>query len=366
MQQQTKMSLAGRALASGLAMTFLIGSVPVVAQTGGKITLEAGTVIPVTFDSQLTSNKSQKGDRFTAKVKMDGKSYIGLPQGTVVEGVVTEAKAKKDKEPGVLDLDFKKIRLPDGRAYNITSGMINLDNKSVETDENGRIIAKEGHKRDDTKYIGYGAAAGALFSLLGNKGRISIENLILGSAAGYAAGALIKGPKEARDVVLKPGTEVGVRLDKSVRVDRVNYNDIPDDDRAPLTPDPDSNARSSDDFAVLVGDNDVAFNPKAKPFQSGSTWMLPVKAVLDAASVRFRYTGSSRKLEVTEGDAPFRVTVGSQIAVMSNGARRRMGATVREVNGTLFAPVKFFELATGMRANYDQSSNTLSFERSNN
>lgn len=365
MQQQTKRSLVGRTLMSGMALAFLAGGVPALAQSGERITLEEGTVIPVTFESQLTSNKSKKGDRFTAKLKLDGKSYLGLPAGTRVEGVVKEAKAKKDKEPGILDLDFHRLRLPDGRSYAITTGLINLDNKSVDTEEDGRIVAKDQHKRDDMKYVGYGAAAGALFSLLGNRGRISIENLVLGSAAGYLAGALTKGPKEARDVVLKPGTEVGVRLDKPLRFDRPDtYEDIPDNDRAPLTPD--NEEKISEDFAVLVGDNNIVFNPKAKPFQSGNTWMLPVRSILDAAYVRFRYNASARNVEILDSDNSFKVNLGSQIAVMSNGARRRLDKPVREVNGTLFASVKFFEMATGMQANYDQGSNTLVFSEKSN
>jgi len=360
MLQQTTIFRVGRTLTSGLALALLVGSVPAGAQSGGqRVTLETGTVIPVVLDNQLTSNNSRKGDHFTAQVKIDDKSYLGLPQGTRVEGVVTEAKAKRDKDPGVLDLDFRTLRLPDGKTYPITSGLIGLDNKSVETREDGRIVAKEGHKRDDLKYVGYGAAAGALFSLLGNRGRISIENLILGSAAGYAAGALIKGPKEARDVVLKPGTEVGVRLDKPVRFARPATNEIPDDDRAPLTPD--DTARTTDGFAVLMGDRTVVFPQKAQPFQLGDTWMLPVKTMLDTVNIRYKYNNSTRTLEVMDSNNSLKVGVGSQIAVMGDGARRRLDKPVREVNGTLFASVKFFELATQMRAHYDQSSNTLIF-----
>jgi hypothetical protein len=360
MKQRTTTSQVGRVLASGMALALLVGSVPTSAQNNGqRVTLETGTVIPVVLEDQLTSNKSRKGDRFSAKVKVDDKSYLGLPQGTRLEGIVTEAKAKRDKDPGVLDVEFRTLRLPNGRTYELTSELIGLDNKSVETREDGRIVAKEGHKRDDTKYIGYGAAAGALFSLLGNRGRISIENLILGSAAGYAAGALTKGPKEARDVNLKAGTEIGVRLDKPLRFDRPREDAIPDDDRAPLTPDREDQSQYG--FAVMVADQNVVFGQNAKPFQAGNTWMLPVKPMLEAANIRYRYNSSAKTLEVTDSDNPMKVGLGSQIVVLGDGSRKRLDKTVRQVNGTLFAPVRFFELATRLKAGFDNGSNTLVF-----
>jgi hypothetical protein len=362
MQQQIRTVPTGRILASGMALALLLGGVPVGAQSGGqKVTLETGTVIPVILENQLTSNKSRKGDRFTAKLKLTDKSYLGLPAGTRLEGVITEAKAKRDKDPGVLDMEFRTLRMPNGKTYPITSELIGLDNKSVETQDDGRIIAKEGRKRDDTKYIGYGAAAGALFSILGNRGRLSLENLILGSAAGYAAGALTPGKKEPRDVTLKEGTEIGVRLDKPVRFTPTDAETIPDEDRAPLTPGKEN--QSEYGFAVLIGDNNVVFSSTAKPFQAGTTWMLPVKAVLDAAYIRYKYNQSARSLEIMDGDNSSRVGVGSQVVVMNDGSRKRLDKAVRQVNGSLFAPVRYFELTTGMKANYDESSNTLVFEK---
>ena len=179
------------------------------------IRLDAGTVIPVTLDRQLTSNGNQKGDHFTASVKADN-GYLGLPQGSVVEGVIMEAKPKQGNDPGVLDLAFRRIRLPNGRAYAITGSTIGLDNKSVTHNANGKIVAKSSSKNNRLTYVGYGAGAGLLASVLSG-GKLHLENIGIGAGLGYLIGSLEKNRKHPNDVNLKAGTQVGVRLDKSLR-----------------------------------------------------------------------------------------------------------------------------------------------------
>jgi hypothetical protein len=355
---------AGRILAAGLSLALLsAGGLSADAQQSRqrRATLEEGTVLPVVLDNQLSSNKSRKGDRFTAKIKTtESSDYLGLPEGTRVEGVVVEALPKKDsKTPGILDLDFRRVRLPDGNSYAINSELIPLDEKSVETKEDGRIVAKPGQKREDLKYVGYGAAAGALISLLGNRGRITIENILLGGLAGFGVGQLIKGPKEARDVVLKPGTEIGLRLVKPLRFTPIDRDDIPEEDRASFVPLDDR--ASPYDFGVLVNDRNVVFGSKTKPFQSGNTYMLPVRPMLEATNSDFRYNSSNRSVQITDNGQRVRGTVGSRIVILGDGSRRRLSKPLQLVNGELVAPADFFEIATRTKTRYDDSSNTLVF-----
>ena len=125
-----------------------------------------------------------------------------------------EAHAKKDNDPGVLDLAFRTLRLPDGHSYPIEGSLIGLDNKSVEKRDDGRLVAKPGHTTDRLTYVGYGAGAGLIVGLLTKHG---LEDTAIGGGLGYLFGALQKGgSKQARDVDLKVGSELGVRLDRSV------------------------------------------------------------------------------------------------------------------------------------------------------
>lgn len=326
-----------------------------------QVVLEEGTVLPVLLETPLSSNKSRKGDRFTAVIRTSERTtYLGLPQGTRLEGVVVEATPRRDsKTPGILDIEFQRLRMPNGDSYEITTSLIPLDEKSVETQEDGRIVARPGRKREQWKYVGYGAAAGALFSILGNRGRITIENLLLGGLAGLGAGQILRGPQEARDVQLKPGTEIGLRLEKPLRFRPLNEDEIPDEDRAPLAP---GKEGSDVDFGVMVRERNVVFGTRNRPFRAGDTWMLPVRPMLDAMSYQSRYAESTRTLQVTDGNYRVRATVGSRIVVLGDGSRRQMSRPLQLINGELVAPAQFFEIVSRMKARYDEASNTLVFD----
>lgn len=199
-----------------------------------NLALEAGSVIPVKLDNELSSNNTRKGDTFTVTLRNDADAeYYRLPTGTHIEGVVRDVRAKKDKAPGVIDLDFRRLRLPDGHSYAIQGSLIGLDNKSVEKRSDGRLIAKPGHSNDRLTYVGYGAGAGLIVGLLTKS---TLQDTLLGGGLGYLFGSLQKGQTQTRDVDLKPGSELGVRLDQNVtltnyggRDDTSNYHARNDD-----------------------------------------------------------------------------------------------------------------------------------------
>lgn len=172
--------------------------------------LNAGTVIPFSTLQKLTSNESRAGDTFKASLETNGdRDYQGIPNGSILEGHVEVARAKIGDEPGVLGLAFDRIRMPNGTSTPIEGALIGLDSKSVST-ENGRITAKAAGKKDSLKYVGYGAGAGVLVSLL-TKSNLLTSTLI-GSALGLLFGEIQKDPSKSRDVTLDTGSKFGVRL----------------------------------------------------------------------------------------------------------------------------------------------------------
>lgn len=193
-----------------------IGLLTNAQECGRSIKLNSGTVIPVKLDSELSSAQSYKGDTFTATVQDSSKSnYYGLPSGTQVEGVVRSVKPKDGKHPGMLDLSFTRLVLPDGHSYHLNGSLISLDGKHVTKDKNGRITAVKGHRTDRLTYVGYGAGAGLLVSLLTDKKNV-LRDTGIGAGLGYLFGALEKDRSKVNDVTLKEGTSLGVRLDSSL------------------------------------------------------------------------------------------------------------------------------------------------------
>jgi hypothetical protein len=186
---------------------------------GGAVmlTMAENTVIPVRLDKALSSNNSEEGDTFTATVNTRGEAdYLGLPVGTKISGVVTKATPKAGKDPGVLGLDFQRLTMPDGRSFAIEAGLVGLDNKYV-TNEDGRLVAKNDHRNDTLTYVGLGAGAGVLLSVL-TDGDDWLRNGLIGAGLGWLFSEIQNNNTTPRDVSLPKDTEVGVRLDERLIV----------------------------------------------------------------------------------------------------------------------------------------------------
>lgn len=180
--------------------------------TRREIAIQDGTVIPVTLDEEISSNTARQGDRFTTTVRSND-DYMGLPIGTKIEGRVVAAKAKEGRNPGMLELDFRRVMLPDGRVVAMDGSLIGLDDKSVNRDSNGVYTARSDKKDERIVYAGYGAGAGLLVGLLTKK---PLEGALLGGVLGYLFGEVQRNQERAADVRLRRGTEFGVRLDQDL------------------------------------------------------------------------------------------------------------------------------------------------------
>jgi len=175
--------------------------------------LDSGTVIPVVLSTNLSSNNSKEGDKFSAMVDTKGEAnYAGIPKGSSILGHVSLARPKTSKDPGVLGLDYDALLLPDGSRVSVQGSQIGLDDKSVEM-KDGKFVAK-GVKSNDHKSVWIGAGAGAVLALI-TKGNI-LTDTVVGAALGYLYDTLHLGGSTNKDVMLKAGTEVGVRLDQDL------------------------------------------------------------------------------------------------------------------------------------------------------
>lgn len=187
-----------------------------VAANRTRVTMfERGMVIPVRLNSTLSSNGSRRGDRFSTTVRTSGNDseYHGLPNGTRLEGRVVTARARRGDEPGVLELEFDRIRLPDGTTHTIDGALVSLDSKYVAENDNGVLVAR--NREDRMVYTGVGAGAGLIVGILTKK---PLEGALLGGLLGYLYGENKSRNASPSDVSLKPGTEFGVRMERDVEV----------------------------------------------------------------------------------------------------------------------------------------------------
>jgi len=184
--------------------------------TTDRVVLDPGTVIPVILENELTSNSSISGDTFTATVDTSREAYNNILQGATVGGFIRSATPRDGNDPGTLDLAFTSLRLANGESYTISGALTSLDAKNLEMTDGGMLRAKNTRSDQRLKYAGIGAGAGALIRILGGD-KLRIEDVLIGGLLGYGVGSIIKTPESVHDVDLKPGTKLGVVLNKPVR-----------------------------------------------------------------------------------------------------------------------------------------------------
>ncbi len=192
-------------------------AIPGVAQRKRKgpprYTVPANTVMRVRMNEKLTSKNANVGDRFTTTVvdPVYARGIEVVPAGSVVTGTVTSVKrAARKSKAGALGVQFISVRTPQGRSYGINGSLTDLEG-SVNADNEGGVTGRSAKKRN-VGFIGGGAAGGALIGAIAGGGSGAAIGAGVGAGLGIAGSLLSKG-KEAE---VKPGTEFGVILNRSV------------------------------------------------------------------------------------------------------------------------------------------------------
>jgi hypothetical protein len=163
-----------------------------------EVTVPAGTVLPLQLQSTVSSASSRVEDPVHATLRRPIviKGLTALPAGTAVFGHVTNAKrSARVKGRGQVGFRFTQVDLPgEGGRHAIRTSAV------------GRIAP--GTKKRDAAEIGGGAAGGAIVGgiLGGGKGAAK------GGAIGGAAGTGVVLATRGKEVAVRAGTPVSVRL----------------------------------------------------------------------------------------------------------------------------------------------------------
>jgi hypothetical protein len=181
---------------------------PASASAGGTathpapVTLPQGTILQVSLDQTLASDKNRSGDGFQAilakEIVGDGKTVI--PKGAHVIGRVAEARASgRLKTPASLVLTLASIEV-EGQSYDLTTSSVARQGSS--------------HKKRNVIAIGGGAGAGALIGALAGGGKGAAIGGGVGAGAG-TAGAAITGKQ---DITISAETILSFRLKQPIEV----------------------------------------------------------------------------------------------------------------------------------------------------
>lgn len=189
-----------KSLTVGMWALFLhLVAVPVVlGQT--RVVLPEGSVILVRTSTQLESATAKVGQTFETvvvdTVRVD--NYTAVPAGSKIQGVVTFAQAANGQRSGVIEVNFDRLTLPDGKAYSLSGKLTSTDaaeRRQIESDPNARVVL-----------VGGRSGVGAAIAGAGSEGSSASSFL-------SALGSLFS---EGRDVRVPAGTPMAVQLEQGL------------------------------------------------------------------------------------------------------------------------------------------------------
>jgi hypothetical protein len=176
------------------------------ANMSGPLRIPSGTNLVVELMSQISTDVSQRGDQFQARV-VEPREF----EGAIVHGRITRLQRPgKVKGTAEMQLTFDEIRLTDNRSTNIHAEVVEVidnggSNGVGEVDKEGGVKGKSSTKDDVTK-VGAAAGVGALIGA------------IVGGGKGAAIGAAIGGGVGAGGVLSSSGKDIRLQQGQRLRI----------------------------------------------------------------------------------------------------------------------------------------------------
>jgi hypothetical protein len=167
--------------------------------------LRAGTVLPVRFETTISSASSRPEDRVLAVVRqdvLDDDGGIVIPAGSELGGRVLSARrAGKVSGRSYLAVSFDTVEVH-GRVHSVSTNRLGVQGRKG--------------TRKDAAIIGGGAGAGALVGALVDGGGGAAKGALIGGATGTGVVLTTRGP----EVVIPAGARYRVRLADALIVRR--------------------------------------------------------------------------------------------------------------------------------------------------
>jgi hypothetical protein len=177
------------------------------ANMSGTISIPRDTILVVELQNNLSTDVSQQGDRFQARV-VEPRDY----EGAMIDGRVTRVK-RPGKAKGVaeLQLSFDQIRLPDNRSTNLHAEVVEVlptggSSDVGDVDREGGVKGRSSTKDDVTK-VGATTGVGAIIGAIVGGGKGAAIGAAIGASVG-TAGVLSTRGKELR---LDRGQQLKIR-----------------------------------------------------------------------------------------------------------------------------------------------------------
>lgn len=289
--------------------------------------LNKNDVIPIKFETKVSTADAQAGDPIKAVVDQDS----GLPKGTEFLGHVEQVSPATDSQNGTFDLSFDQVKFKNGTIVSIDAVPIPLDKKYVDKLKGGHYVGKPDFNKGTA--VGAGALAGLLIGALINK---PFEGTFIGTLIGIAVGETNTGPQ---DVTINKGKELGAYIQQTVTLDDdpalagttasgTNSNQ----DQHPI--DPTGPATSQD---LVVNGVQLQFPAGQQAFKIGDTVMVPLASA--ANQLDLHVTDGDQFVYVDSSEHSLRIEKNS-INYRLDGSSKTAGAVPVLKDGNIFVPIE--------------------------
>jgi len=180
----------------------------------GTVFIPRNTVMRVELLTNLSTDATQKGDRFQARV-IEPAEF----EGAMLDGRVTQVKrAGKVKGTAQLQLSFEQIRMPDNRWTNLSAQVIEVIPNQVsegvgDVDAEGGVRG-QGTTRSDVTKVGAATGIGAVIGAIAGGGK----GAAIGAAIGAGIGTATVVTDQGKDIYLRQGQELRIRTANEVTI----------------------------------------------------------------------------------------------------------------------------------------------------
>ncbi|HEY0079428.1 MAG TPA: hypothetical protein VGB73_12515 [Pyrinomonadaceae bacterium] len=180
------------------------------ARGSGSGIIPAGTMLRVELSNRLSSDVSQRGDPFEARV-VEPREYAGA----IVSGRVSRVqRAGKVKGTAQLQLSFDQIRFADGRTSDFNAQVTEVIYTDEESgvggvDPEGGVRGRDSTK-DDVAKVGAAAGIGAIIGAIAGGGKGAGIGAVIGGAAGTGGVMTQRG----KDIRLERGQQLMIRASR--------------------------------------------------------------------------------------------------------------------------------------------------------
>jgi type IV secretion system protein VirB10 len=187
------------------------------SQMEAQMVVPEGTVIPIVLTAYLNTRSSQVGDMVYAETIYPVwiQQRLVIPSGSAIRGTITDVvRPGKVKGKGRLAIRFDDILLPNGIKRDFIASFRGIHGPGDESlDRQSESVTAGGSEGVDAGTIVGMTSQGAIIGAIAGHG----SGAAIGAGAGAAAGIVTTLFTRGRDLVLSPGTQFDLELQKPIK-----------------------------------------------------------------------------------------------------------------------------------------------------